>query len=92
MPVAHLCVECGCDLTSVSGAWNADYELRVVACPDCGRGVVRRTPPLVRAWHVIQRLDWALLALLVNLAGLVTLLAIMIGLCERAAHDMISMS
>jgi hypothetical protein len=67
MPMAHLCDWCGLELSRVSSVYDRELALRVVMCPGCGRGAVRRRHPLPAFFRRMVRLNAALERLLLQL-------------------------
>jgi len=60
MAMAHVCQSCGEELSRRRAFHDAEYRLRLVICPSCGQGEVRRRHPLVTLLRRVVRLNAAL--------------------------------
>ncbi|MCL4210720.1 MAG: hypothetical protein HRU76_03590 [Phycisphaeraceae bacterium] len=79
MPIAHVCVKCGSDLSRRRARREPHYGLWIVPCDGCGAVAVRQRHEITSGILHIHRLHMALEALLLKTlvsAGLLTLAVI----------------
>lgn len=65
MPIAHVCHNCGIDLSHIRPVREPHYNLMIILCPDCGKGCVRINRPILRP----LRIPWKILKAALILVG-----------------------